>query len=87
MHPRSGTEIQLPSGADANACCTHKDRLRCPAGCCYFFPGSGRGGGVVLAAAPPFAAVFVAFGFLASRFDFCSPFAITALLVSCFSLH
>ena len=31
----------------------------------------------MLAAAPPFAADFVAFGFLVSRFDFCSPFAMT----------
>ena len=40
----------------------------------YFLPGSGRGGGALLAAAV-LAVVFVAFGFLASRLDFCCPFA------------
>lgn len=47
----------------------------------YFLPGSGRGGGVLLAAAAPLA-VLVAFGFLASRLDFCSPFAMFVLLLN-----
>jgi len=47
----------------------------------YFLAGSGRGGGVVLAAAS-FADVFVAFGFFASRLDFCWPFATSRLLLS-----
>ena len=48
----------------------------------YFLPGSGRGGGVVLAAAAlVLAAVLDALGFFASRLDFCWPFAMGTLLV------
>lgn len=50
-----------------------------PLGRVYFLPGSGRGGGALLAAAAlDAAAVLVALGFLASRFDFCWPLAMGA---------